>query len=161
MRPQGGAAIPPQEDDEAVREHGHAHQEVGQGQPVAGSADAPLAAVVAVEEHRVLEVALQGVPAVTLLPARAPPPPRQPQATPHRTPRDQTVSRSCADAAWAVGMLLLAVLPKGWPAMSWGQRRGRLLALWWDGTRGEGWLAPPLPVNGGFLAGRLLLDPCW
>lgn len=39
-----------QEDDEAVGEHRHAHQEVGQGQPVACSPDPPLPAVVAVEE---------------------------------------------------------------------------------------------------------------
>lgn len=40
------------------------------------------------------------------------------------TPRDQTVSRSWADAVCSLGMVLLAVLPKGWPAMSWWERKG-------------------------------------
>lgn len=88
VRPQGGAAVPLQEDEEAVGEHGHAHQEVGQGQPVAGAADPPLSAVVAVEEHRVLEVALRGAPAVTLRPV-APHPARQARSRAPPSPHPQ------------------------------------------------------------------------
>lgn len=121
-----GVAVLSQEDDEAVSKHGHPHQEVGQGQPVTSPSDPSLPAVVAVEEHGVLQVTLpRERPASPPTLASGTSPPVQPsletRARPSLslTPRDQTVSRSCAAATCSLGMVLLAVLPKGWPAMSW------------------------------------------
>lgn len=152
-RERNWVAILFQEDDEAVSKHGHPHQEIRQGQPVASPPDSSLPAVVAIEENGVLQVALpreRSASSPAQLPDCRPasPSPHRSSAKPQPHPQGpdgvQVLSRSHV----LLGDGLAGRASEGLACDELGERTGCPVILWaWEGTRRKGVADPQTPTS--------------